>query len=390
MTQLLIKRFVADCDNVNKPAVRKAYGLLSGAVGICVNLLLCTMKLITGYISGSVGIIGDGINNLSDAGSSVVTMFGLKLSAKPADEEHPYGHGRIEYIAAMIIAGVIFLVGFELIATSVQKIMAPEPVELSLATILVMVVSICFKLWLGAFNRQLGKKTDSPVFAAVAADSMSDCIATSAVIICLIIYGLTGYNLDGVAGIIVGLFIMYSGWTAASETLQPILGKPADSQLIQKIIQLALEDKRILGVHDVMAHSYGPGNVFASVHIEVPSTLTLIKAHFIANHLEYVLEQKLDLQATVHVDPKVVGDARFDAIAETLNQILQDIGPELSMHDLHILHGNMLLFDVVVPYSFPLSDEELENWINKTLQAKEALYKAVVKIDRGATPEPVQ
>ena len=177
---------------------------------------------------------------------------------------------------------------------------------------------------------------------------------------------------------------------STAKTLQPILGKPADSQLIQKIIQLALEDKRILGVHDVMAHSYGPGNVFASVHIEVPSTLTLIKAHFIANHLEYVLEQKLDLQATVHVDPKVVGNARFDAIAETLNQILQDIGPELSMHDLHVLHGNMLLFDVVVPYSFPLSDEELEQWINKKLQEREALYKAVVKIDRGSMPESVQ
>lgn len=387
MTQLLIKRFVADYDNVNRPAVRKSYGLLSGGVGICVNLLLCTMKLIAGYISGSVGIIGDGINNLSDAGSSLVTMFGLKLSAKPADEEHPYGHGRIEYIAAMIIAGVIFLVGFELMLASVQKIMAPEPVELSVAAVLVMVVSICCKMWLGAFNRQLGKKTDSPVFAAVAADSMSDCIATSAVIACLAIYGLTGYNLDGVAGIIVGMFIMYSGWTAASETLQPILGKPADSQLIQKIIELALQDKRILGVHDVMAHSYGPGNVFASVHIEVPSTMTLIKAHFIANHLEYVLEQKLDLQATVHVDPKVIGNARFDAIADVLSQILRDIDPELSMHDLHILHGNILLFDVVVPFSFPLSDEELEQWINKKLNDREAIYKAVVKIDRAALEE---
>lgn len=383
MTQYLIKHFVSDYENVYNPKVRKSYGILSGGVGICVNLLLCAMKLITGYISGSVGIIGDGINNLSDAGSSLVTMFGLKLSAKPADEEHPYGHGRIEYIAAMIIAGVIFLVGFELIATSVQKIMMPEPVELSTAAIVVMVISIGFKLWLGAFNSQLGKKTDSPVFAAVAADSMSDCVATLAVIICLIIYGVTGCNLDGVAGIIVGLFIMYSGWTAASETLQPILGKPADSQLVQKIIALALEDKRILGVHDVMAHSYGPGNIFASVHIEVPSTLTLIKAHFIANHLENLLEKKLDIQATVHVDPKVVGNARFDAIAETLKKILQDIAPELSMHDLHIFHGNKLLFDVAVPYSFPLSDEELEQWINKKLHEREALYKAVVKIDRG-------
>lgn len=382
MNEFLVRRFVPNYDDINNSQVRKAYGMLSGGVGICVNLLLCTMKLIVGYISGSVGIIGDGINNLSDAGSSVVTIFGLKLSAKPADEEHPYGHGRIEYISAMIIAGVIFLVGFELIITSAGKLLDPDPVELSLAPILVMGMSIAFKLWLGAFNNYLGKKTASPVFTAVAADSLSDCVATSAVIVCLAIYALTGYNLDGAAGIIVGIFIMYSGWTAASETLQPILGKQADMELIHRIIELALTDKRILGVHDVMAHSYGPGNIYASVHIEVPSDMTLIKAHFIANHLENLLERELEIQATVHVDPRVVGNDRFDAIAHTLEAILRDIDPAISMHDLHIYHGKRLVFDVAVPYSFPLDDEELEQWINKRLKEREALYEAVVKIDR--------
>ena len=216
MTEFLIRKFVHDFENVNNAAVRKEYGLLSGGTGICVNLLLCGMKLAAGFASGSVGIIGDGINNLSDAGSSVVTMLGLKMSAKPADEEHPYGHGRIEYIAALIIAGIILLVGFELIKTSVGKLLEPEPVEVSAMAIAVMVVSVAFKVWLGVFNRQLGRRTDSPAFNAVAIDSMSDCVATSVVIACLLIYWWTGYNLDGAAGIVVGMFIMYSGWGAAS------------------------------------------------------------------------------------------------------------------------------------------------------------------------------
>lgn len=382
MYEFLVRRFVPDCDDINNSKVRKAYGVLSGGVGICINLLLCTMKLIAGYISGSVGIVGDGINNLSDAGSSVVAIFGLKLSAKPADEEHPYGHGRIEYISAMIIAGVIFLVGLELIATSAGKLLSPDPVELSPLPILVMGISIALKMWLWAFNNYLGKKTDSPVFTAVAADSLSDCMATGAVVICLAVYYMTGCNLDGAAGIIVGIFIMYSGWTAAGETLQPILGKQADKELVHRIINLSLADKRILGVHDVMAHSYGPGNIYASVHIEVPSDMTLIKAHFIANHLENLLERELEIRATVHVDPRVVGNDRFDAIAHTLEIILRDIDPAISMHDLHIYHGRRLVFDVAVPYSFRLADEELEQWINKRLKEREALYEAVVKIDR--------
>ncbi|MDD3114805.1 MAG: cation diffusion facilitator family transporter [Anaerovibrio sp.] len=382
MTELLIRRFIQNYQDVNSSQVRKSYGLLSGGVGICINLLLCTMKLIVGFISGSVGIVGDGINNLSDAGSSVVTMLGLKLSAKPADEEHPYGHGRIEYIAALIIAGVILLVGFELILQSVGKLMAPASIEVSPAAVLVMLASVLFKLWLGAFNRTLGRKTDSPVFNAVAKDSMSDCIATSVVVLCLAVYEFTGWNLDAVAGIVVGLFIMYSGWSAASETLQPMLGKQADPELMRQLTELAMQDKRILGIHDVIAHSYGPGNVFASVHIEVPSTMSLIKAHGIANHLESLIESKLRVQATVHVDPKVVGDANFDAVSHTLIQILADIDPQLSMHDLHIFHGKKLFFDVEAPYSFPLEEQELELWINKRLGEKQNLYEAVVKLDR--------
>lgn len=382
MTDFLVKRYIPNYDDVNNPQVRKSYGMLSGGVGVCVNVVLCIMKLAAGFLSGSLGIIGDGINNLSDAGSSIVTIFGLRLSAKPADAEHPYGHGRIEYIAAMIVAGVIFMVGFELILTSISKLMEPEPVEVSMLSIGVMAVSVLAKLWLGQFNQSLGDRINSPVFHAVAADSRSDCVATGVVILCLLLYSITGYDLDGIAGIVVGGFIMYSGWTAAAETLQPILGEPADPDMIHSIIELALQDKRIIGVHDVTAHSYGPGNVFAAVHIEVPSTMTLIRAHFVATHLEYMIEKYLNVKAVVHVDPKVVGNARYDAIEASLNEILHDIDPRLHMHDFHIIHDRKLVFDVEVPYSFPMEDGYLESLINSKLKEQEALYEAVVKLDR--------
>lgn len=382
MTEFLIRKFVRDFENVNNAAVRKEYGILSGGTGICVNLLLCIMKMVAGFASGSVGIIGDGINNLSDAGSSVVTMLGLKMSAKPADEEHPYGHGRIEYIAALIIAGIIFLVGFELIKTSVGKLLEPEPVEVSVAAVAVMAVSVGFKVWLGAFNRQLGRRTDSPAFNAVAVDSMSDCVATSVVIACLLIYWWTGYNLDGAAGIVVGMFIMYSGWGAASETLQPILGKPADPEILGRIMEIALGDRRVLGVHDVMAHSYGPGNVFASLHIEVISTMKLLEAHAVASHLEHAIEKELDIHAIVHVDPKLVGNPEFDALLTNLSEVLKEIDGSLSMHDVHIFHGNRLTFDVEVPYSYPVRDEELTERIVAAMEAREPAYRVAVKLDR--------
>ena len=382
MTEFLIRKFVKDFDNVNNSQVRKEYGILSGGVGICVNLLLCIMKLAAGFVSGSVGIIGDGVNNLSDAGSSVVTMLGLKMSAKPADEEHPYGHGRIEYIAALIIAGIILLVGFELIKTSVGKLLEPEPVEVSALALSVMMVSVAFKVWLGAFNRHLGSRTASPAFNAVAMDSMSDCVATSVVIACLLIYWWTGYNLDGAAGIVVGIFIMYSGWGAASETLQPILGKPADPEILGRIMEIALRDRRVLGVHDVMAHSYGPGNVFASLHIEVTSTMKLLEAHAVASHLEHAIEKEMDIHAIVHVDPKLVGNPEFDALLTNLSEVLKEIDGSLSMHDVHIFHGNRLTFDVEVPYSYPVRDEELTERIVAAMEAREPAYRVAVKLDR--------
>lgn len=383
ITEFLIRRFVKNYQQTNDSQVRKAYGFLSGGAGICVNLLLCTMKLIAGYISGSVGIIGDGINNLSDAGSSVVTMLGMKMSAKPADADHPYGHGRIEYLVAMVIAGVIVLVGAELAVTSVVKLLNPEPVEVSLAALGVMFFSVAGKMWLGAFNEALAEKTDSPVFYAVAADSRSDCYATAAVIICLVIYSFKGYNLDAAAGIIVGCFIIYSGWQAAVETMQHILGKPTDPDFLQEIADIALEDERVLGVHDVMAHSYGASTIYASLHIEVPSTMRLVEAHAVANKLENKLAGKLQVQATVHVDPRLVGDPHFDALYTELQQILQEIDVHLTLHDLRIAHGNTLFFDVKASYNFALPVEDLQLWINNKLRDREIAYRAIIRLDRA-------
>lgn len=380
--EFLVRKFVKDFDNVNNPAVRKEYGLLSGSVGICVNLLLCFMKLGAGFVSGSLGIIGDGINNLSDAGSSIVTILGLKMSAKPADAEHPYGHGRIEYLTALLIAGVVLLVGFELVRTSLGKLLEPEPLEVSLPALAVMAASVAFKIWLGAFNKYLGKKTNSPAFNAVAIDSMSDCVATSVVIACLLIYWGTGYNLDGGAGILVGMFIMYTGWEAACETLQPILGSPADAELLERIREIAGRDERVLGIHDVMAHSYGPGSVFASVHIEVASTMTLIKAHAVASRLEHGIEDELGIHVIVHVDPKLVGDPEFDALAKSMAEALQGIDAGLNMHSVHISHGRRLVFSVNAPYSCHMSDEELAERIVAAVEAREPSYKVAVKLKR--------
>lgn len=382
MMEFLVRKFVKDFDKVNNSQVRKDYGVLSGGVGICVNLLLCVMKLAAGFVSGSLGIIGDGINNLSDAGSSIVTILGLKMSAKPADAEHPYGHGRIEYITALIIAGVVLLVGFELVKTSVGKLMEPEALELSVMSLAVMVLSVAFKVWLGAFNKYLGKKTNSPAFNAVALDSMSDCVATSVVILCLLVYWWTGYNLDGVAGILVGIFIMYTGWGAACETLQPILGTPADPELLDRIGEIANRDKRVLGIHDVMAHSYGPGSVFATVHIEVPSIMTLMEAHAVASHLEHTIEDELGIHVIVHVDPKLVGDPEFDALLKTMAEALKGIDASLNMHSVHIFHGRRLVFSVDAPYSCGMSDAELEGRIISAMEAREPSYKAAVKLKR--------
>lgn len=380
--EFLVRKFVKDFDNVNNPAVRKEYGMLSGSVGICVNLLLCFMKLGAGFVSGSLGIIGDGINNLSDAGSSIVTILGMKMSAKPADAEHPYGHGRIEYLTALLIAGVVVLVGFELLRTSVGKLLEPEPLEVSLPALAVMAASVAFKIWLGAFNKYLGKKTNSPAFNAVAIDSMSDCVATSVVIACLLIYRGTGYNLDGAAGIMVGMFIMYTGWEAACETLQPILGTPADPELLERISEIAGRDERVLGIHDVMAHSYGPGSVFAAVHIEVASTMTLIKAHAVASRLEHAIEDELGIHVIVHVDPKLVGDPEFDALAKNMAEALKGIDAGLNMHSVHISYGRRLVFSVNAPYSCRMSDEELEERIVSAVEAREPSYKVAVKLKR--------
>lgn len=382
MTDRLIKNFVKDSENITNPAVRKDYGYLSGGVGICVNVLLCTLKLIVGYLSGSVGIIGDGINNLSDVGSSVVTMLGLKLSAKPADEAHPYGHGRIEYIVVLIIAAVIFFVGLELVKASYDKLMAPEAIEVSVSGITVMLFSIALKLWLRSFNQYLGKKTNSPAFDAVAADSTSDVVATSVVIICLFVYALTGYNIDGGAGLLVGCFIMYSGWQTASEALQPILGSPADEDVLDEIRRIALQDCRVLGVHDVMLHSYGPGSSFVSAHIEVDASMSLMEAHSVASRLEKNIEEQLSLHPTVHIDPRLIGNEKFDELERTVIGALRNIDGQLAMHDLHVFHGTRLVFDVEVPYKYPLKNEELEGWIIKKVEERLPGYSAVVRLDR--------
>lgn len=383
MTDFLIKKFIRNSQDIGDVKVRKAYGKLSGGVGILVNMILCAVKLLIGFMSGSIAIIGDAVHNLADAGASVVTMLGMILSSKPADREHPFGHGRIEYVAGLIIAGAIILIGVELMKSSVDKLLEPGGVSSSWLSVGILSISVCLQLWLGLFNRGLGRRIDSPAMLAAATDSLSDCVATVVVIGCQLLHMYCGIDLDGATGIIVALFILHSGWGAARDTLQPILGTPADQNFTRRMRKLVLDDAQVLGIHDLIIHNYGPGRIFVSLHIELPSSLTLMEAHNVAEALEDKLEEEMKVQVTVHVDPVVIDDPRQDALKEQAIRVLAAIEPRITIHDFHLADAYKLNFDVCVPYSCDLSNKEIRNMIVTDLQKVMPEYEIALHVDRG-------
>lgn len=383
MTDFLIRKFIKNSHDIGDVKVREAYGKLSGGMGILVNMILCGVKLLIGLMSGSIAIIGDAVHNLADAGASVVTMLGMMMSSKPADREHPYGHGRIEYVAGLIISGAIILIGVELMKSSIDKLMYPEAMASSWLTISILTVSVCLQLWLGMFNRGLGRRIDSPAMLAAATDSLSDCVATVVVIGCQVLHLYSGMDLDGATGIIVALFILHSGWGAARDTLQPILGTPADQAFTRRLRKLVLEDSQVLGIHDLIIHNYGPGRIFASLHIELPSSLTLMEAHNIAEVLEDKLEEEMQVQVTVHVDPVVTDDPQQDALKEMAVRVLAAIEPRITIHDFHLVDAYKLNFDVCVPYSCDLSNKEIRSMIIADLHKVMPEYEIALHVDRG-------
>lgn len=382
MTDYLIKRFIKDYEKIDNIRVRTQYGFLSGIVGIIVNLVLCGVKLTIGFLSGSISIIGDAIHNLADGGASVVTMLGFKLASRPADQEHPFGHGRIEYVAGLIIAMAIILIGVELMKSSIEKIITPEEVVSSPEAIGILILSVILQLWLGLFNRGLGKRINSTAMMAASTDSLSDCVATVVVIACQIIHYLYGMDFDAQAGVVVALFILHSGWDAASDTLQPLLGQPPEPEFIRGIRCAALRNSDIIGIHDLIVHNYGPGRVFVSFHAEVDANMDIMSAHDIVDKMEEQLSNEFKAVFTIHMDPTVTDDPLLNHLKEILSKVIAAADPLMTFHDARLTSSGKLVFDVSAPYSCHMTDNEIISFIKEEMKLQDVDSKMYIRVDR--------
>lgn len=387
MTGLLLRLFVKNHNDTEDPVVRSAYGKLAGAVGIVCNLLLFAGKLLAGILSGSVAVTADAVNNLSDASSSLVTLLGFKLAERPADEEHPYGHARIEYISGLVVAALILLIGAELAKSSFSKILHPETVEFSFLTLGVLVGSILVKLWMALFCRKLGRRIDSTTLLATSADSRNDVISTAAVLVgCLVGY-FFDVKLDGYIGMAVALFIIWSGCSIARDTISPLLGEQASGELVRNISDLILSHEKILGIHDLMVHDYGPGNCFASVHAEMDSTEDPLICHDIIDDIERDALRELRVHLVIHYDPIVTDDEELNAARALVEQEIKSIDESLSLHDFRMVRGpghTNLIFDLVIPYSMEDRKGELKARIDERLQRQDRKYYTVITFDEVA------
>ena len=384
MTNLLIRCFIKDYQNTSNYGVRAAYGLLGSLVGILVNVILCLSKISIGLLFSSVAILADGINNLSDAGSSIVTLIGFKLSSKPADSNHPYGHERIEYISGLIVSFIILLLGLELVRSAFDKILHPQVTIYSTPVFIVLILSIFIKLWLYRFNHVLGKRIQSTTMLATATDSLNDVLATSAVLVAAIIGKLTGLQLDGYMGILVGLFIIYSGVGLIKETTNPLLGSAPDPELIETMENKLLSYPIIAGFHDLILHSYGPNRRFASVHAEVPADANLLTCHDMIDLIEKDFASDLGINLVIHLDPIITDDEHVNQLKAEVTKIVTDIDEYLSIHDFRLVIGEThtnIIFDILVPVSFPMSPEILAHTIDLEVKKIDPTYYTVITVD---------
>ena len=365
-------------------STREGYGQFVSVAGICVNILLSVVKLIIGLLSGAISIIADAFNNLSDAGTSAVMLAGFRIAAKPADEEHPFGHGRAEYLAGLFIAAAMILVGGELLHSSVKKMIEPEALNVDGITLLVLSLSVAAKFFLGIFYRHAARKINSAAIATAALDSFTDCLATGVVIISVVTWINFGVNIDGGAGIFIAAFILRGGLTSLKEILNPLLGDRASPELIDGIKKIVTNTPEVLGVHDLIVHSYGANRIFVSMHVEMPATLKLLAAHEIVDRLEKKLQSTFQISVTLHIDPVVIGDKAFDEHKELAEKILYDIDSRLSLHDFRIVPyktGRKLIFDVAVPWNFLMNDRELRKEFQRRLINLHSDDRAIIHLD---------
>ncbi len=388
MTRLLIRLFIGDSNKEISEAVRTRYGILSGVVGIVLNVILSVFKMIFGALTRSVSIIADGANNIFDAVSSVISLVGFKLSGKPADKDHPFGHGRIEYVSALTLAFVIIMMGIELIKSSIGKFSDPEKVIFSVPAVIVLVFSIAAKIWLALFNRKIGKIIDSVSVDAVVADSLGDIAATTCSLIALVASRFTDLPVDAVMGIIVAGVVLYAGIGIIKDTLGPLLGEPPDKETVKKLEKLVLSHENIIGIHDLVLHGYGHGKIFGSLHAEVPSDCDMINIHDTIDLIEKDIKEKLGIDVSIHMDPVLVGDEMTERLKSLTASILHGIEPALTFHDFRIVTGpthTNLIFDVVIPYDSELTESEIKNRIDTSLCSENERYFTVITFDRSYT-----
>lgn len=386
MTDFLVRHFVRDYQQVQDPAVRERYGVLSGGVGIFLNLLLSLGKFFAGVVTGSIAVTADAFNNLSDAGSSVVTLVGFKLAGQKADDGHPFGHGRIEYLAGLLVSLLILMVGVELGKTSIEKIIQPEEVAFSILSVGILVCSILIKLWMSLFNRKLGKRIHSAAMQATATDSLSDVVATSAVLAGTLIGHFAHVSIDGWIGVVVAVFILRAGWGAAKDTLNPLLGTAPDPELVKAIQQLVLSHEQVVGMHDLVIHDYGPGRRMCSFHAEVPEGDDIMEAHDAIDHIEREIQEKFGIETTAHMDPIATGDSEVVRLREQMSELVREIDQDMSIHDFRLTRGprhSNLIFDVVVPHRCRLSDEEIRRRITEAAEQVVPGCYVVLQLDRS-------
>ena len=387
MIQFLIERFVPNWQNTQNSTVRERYGILAASVGILSNIFLFIIKILTGLIFNSIAITADAVNNLSDAGSSVITLLAFKIAGKPADPEHPYGHARMEYISGMAVSFIIILLGLQLIGSSFEKILHPETVTVSYLTYAVLIISILTKLWQGIFNRTVGKRIDSDALQATAADSLNDVFATSAVLISAIVYHFTSIPIDGWMGMAVAIFITISGIKLVIETGDPLLGQAPDPQLIREIGQRITSYDGVIGMHDLQVHSYGPGRTFASVHAEVPANVDILVSHDIIDNIEREVGAEMGINLVIHMDPVVTDNEEINHLKAEIDQIVKGIDTDLSMHDFRAVSGpthTNLVFDAVVPFDEKLTAAQAAEKIRALVRTMDdGRYFAVVTVENS-------
>lgn len=386
MIGLLSKLWIKDGDNVASFQVRQAYGMLCGALGICLNILLFLGKILAGTLSKSIAITADAFNNLSDAGSSLITLIGFKMSGQEADPDHPFGHGRIEYISGLIVSGAILIMGYELIVSSFKKVLQPEETSFSPLIAMILLASILVKLYMAYYNFSVGKKISSSAMKATATDSLSDTVTTAVVLIATLAEHFFKWKIDGFCGILVGLFILYAGFNAARDTINPLLGQPPAKEFVEQIQQIVLNTDGVLGMHDLIVHDYGPGRVIISLHAEVSAAGNILEIHDMIDRLEQTLNKQLNCEAVIHMDPVVTQDPDIDLWKDRIHDILFSIDSSLHMHDFRMVKGNThtnIIFDMVLPHNYKMDKSLLLNEIQERVWAIDKSFNVVIQMEHS-------